>query len=132
MPDLEHCSQCGKHVLTSRYSWSKTLIICRTCEEFNIQKHATKQYSEADERSLTFKRDSNLEFGKSKSKFSSSAKSQFFEDEILVTWSSLLKICFGGLLIASMFTACVLFRNKNIKSRLDVTPSINNINSNID
>ena len=103
MVDLEPCAKCGKQVLFSRYSWSQRLIICKSCEALNVEslspsKNIKNAYSNLDNDLLSI--DDTL--GVKSEGFISLNKGKF-QEEILVTWPSLLKIISLGLLIITLF-----------------------------
>ena len=115
MPDIEPCSKCGKQVLISRYSWSNNQVICKDCEDLNIQSSS----SESCNHPLSSNSSNEFlpagELGRGKSKSQKALSSQTVPDEILVTWSSLLKISFGGLLILILLIFAIMSTNNNTK-----------------
>jgi len=103
MVDLEPCAKCGKQVLLSRYSWSQRLIICKSCEALNVEslspsKNIKSAYSNLDNDLLS--KDDTLDV---KSEGFTSLNKGKFQEEILVTWPSLLKIISLSLLIITLF-----------------------------
>ena len=103
MVDLEPCAKCGKQVLFSRYSWSQRLIICKSCEALDVEslsssKNIKSAYSNLHHDLLS--KDDTL--GVKSEGFTSLNKGKF-QEEILVTWPSLLKIISLSLLIITLF-----------------------------
>ena len=103
MVDLEPCAKCGKQVLFSGYSWSQRLIICKSCEALDVEslspnKNIKSAYSNLDNDLLS--KDDTLDV-----KFEGfiSLNKGKFQEEILVTWPSLLKIISLSLLIITLF-----------------------------
>ena len=126
VPDLEPCFQCGRQVLTSRHSWSNKLVICKTCEQFNIQKSFDERDKEFDTSSLEFKPKSNLASVSEKVKSFIPLKPVAAHEEILVTWSSLLKVSFGGILLVLLFASVLISRQKSTQFEIELTPSTDN------
>ncbi len=108
MPKIEPCSRCGKNVLISRYSWTTTKVICSSCSEVEtLQKSSEKKVNELEkvedlEQQPT--RDSRI-YELNRFVGNVPDKSQ---EEILVTWTSLLKISAGSILGLLLILGVVL------------------------
>ena len=127
MPDLEPCSRCGKQVLISRYSWSQTKVICKACEELNIQPLPTEIPSQSFGNNGNEKISSRPDFTRPQFQAFTSFDPQRPQEEILVTWSSLLKISFGVLL--TLMVIILGFINKSEKQ--SPTENMQSIRTNI-
>ena len=125
MPDLARCSLCGKQVLISHYPWSKNQTICQICDELDVHHGPTtrdhnKLHSGATSRNNT---KSFPYIGNFKSFIKTRPNGN--QEEILVTWPSLLKVGFSMLLLLSL----ILLGNMNWtnslkKSSPDPIPSL--------
>ena len=98
MPELEPCSQCGKQVLVSRYAWNKNQVICLKCTELNMQQKAFNTHNQASNYSSLSTSQLNLSLKESQVKLHMNKQFDKADEEILITWPSLLKISFGSLL----------------------------------
>ncbi len=98
VPELESCSLCGKQVLISRYSWSNSEVICQLCSELNLQKQLRKRNGTQVEESAVIDLQSSHDSTIGNSAETSKNQPNHIQREILVTWSTLLKISLGGLL----------------------------------
>ena len=119
MPELESCSRCGRQVLISVYPWSKQQVGSPICAELDNKQTSIESKNEGfpdieelpvigykhlePKQELSYK---NLEpkqdFELEKSKLSIKNKSNQDQEEILITWSSLLRTIFGLLLFLSL------------------------------
>ncbi|WP_320666832.1 hypothetical protein [Prochlorococcus sp. MIT 1307] len=117
MPELELCPLCGKQVLTSRHSWNKDRILCRSC--FDLEKFkspSTKPYKLLTESAFQdFPTKSDLLLSRTQRYYQNNSDKD--HQEILVTWSSLGKIFTGLiLLVLLILTGYVTLRNGSEKT----------------
>ena len=113
MPDLEPCSECGRQVLISRYSWNKREVICQACKDSNIQSKTYERLNQSVSINSSEKLIPPPKISAVERKPSTALSSKRPPDEILVTWTSLLKISFGIFFIAVLLIVGIMSRKNN-------------------
>ena len=115
MPDIQLCARCGKQVLIAHYPWSKKETICKVCQDLNAQLPVPSQRSQTSPSSLVQDLFFPVKKEVMRSKFSRVATSEKIHGEILVTWTSLIKIIFGSMVLIMLLVLLVLKYRQQIK-----------------
>ena len=126
MPDLALCSLCGKQILISHYPWSKNQTICKICDELDVQ-HGSTTGDHNKLHSGETRRNNTKSFPCIwKLKSFIKTRSNDNQEEILVTWPSLLKVAFSMLLLLSLILLGHMnWINSIKKPSPDPMPSLN-------
>ena len=106
MPELELCTRCGKEVLTSRYAWSEIDVLCKTCAEKNDLKAAKP--SENGSQGLFESQPYISNSPMNAWKFVERSRPSYSRQEILVTWSSLIKVFVGGSIVLFVLSIAII------------------------